>query len=408
MSEPEVLRIRVPEGLLIPKLYLYSFLNLVEVRKYEIGQYIELRGEDVLRAILDGINTVKEILERRKMEGSREKSLQALVKIPMSGKNDKGIFTKLCSELKCDLDPIAILEAYIDVLKSPRVGGFERLVKGLESFNIGREGYALPSIFKLELYALTRHTFFKDGFSMKVRVSSDFFVLMLAGYLVSRVGSARLDKNNRSKEKNRSKKKPSWVSVHVLPLELAWSKSQWYILQGRLFERWPGVRPADALILYLLIHLWDLLGNEPHDLMILGVVDPMGPKPAEAAVSIHAPLREVYTRAENSLRHILKEKWGKDVLTWLSRKALDVNEDVREVAEKFVKLIFLSIQGDIRALEELSLMSSRLEAGILSIRQPNDLERKLLAVARNARRIAGTLLEYHFRRATTGASERDM
>jgi hypothetical protein len=387
MSKPEVLRIRTPEGLLIPKLYLYSFLNLVEAQKYEIGQYIELRGEDVLGAILDGINTVKEILEKRKMEGSREKSLGGLVKIPMSGKNDKGIFTKLCSELKCDLDPIAILEAYIDVLKSPKVGGLERLMKGLESFNIGREGYALPSIFKLELYALTRRAFFEDGFSMDLRVSSDFFVLMLAGYLVSRVGSARLDKNN----------KGSWVSVHVLPLELAWSKSQWYILQGRLFERWPGVRPADALILYLLINLWDLLGNEPHDLMILGVVDPVGIKPAEAAVSIHAPLREVYIRAENLLKHILKEKWGKDVLTWLSRKALDVNEDVREVAEKFVKLIFLSIQGDIGALEELSLMSSRLEAGILSIRQPKGLERELLAIARDARRIAGRLLEYRFK-----------
>lgn len=84
-------------------------------------------------------------------------------------------------------------------------------------------------------------------------------------------------------------------------------------------------------------------------------------------------------------------------MTWLVKKALDVNEDGREVAEKFVKLIFLSIQGDVRALEELSLMSPRLETRILAIKQPGDLERKLLAIARYARRVAGSLLEYRFR-----------
>jgi len=379
MSKPEVLRIRAPEGLLIPKLYLYSFLNLVEARKYEIGQYIEVRGEDVLGAILDGIKTVKEILERRR----GEESLRRLSELPMSG-NDKKIFMRLCSELKCELDSIAILEAYSDVLKSPKVGGLERLVRGLENFSVS-EGYALPSIFKLELYALTRSTFFKDGFSMDPKVSSDFLVLMLAGYLISRVGRTRLDRE-------------SWVSVHVLPLELTWSRGWWrLILHERLLGLWYGMRPVDALILYLLTNLWDLLANEPHDLMILGVIDPVGSIPAASAVSIHAPLREVYIRSERLLEYIFAEERSKNALNWLVRKALTIDQLGREVAEKFVKLIFLAIQGDVKALEELSLMSSRLETRILSIRQPKDLERELLAIARDARRIAGSLLEYRFR-----------
>jgi len=381
MSKLEVLRIGIPGDLLIPKLYLYSFLNLVEASKDEIGHYIELRSSDILGAILDGIKTVKEILEKRR----KEKSLRRLSELPMSW-DDKVGFAKLCSELKCDLDSIAILEAYSDVLKSPRVGGFERLRRGLKNFDIGDEGYVLPSIFKLERYALTRGPFFKDGFSksQKVGVSSDFFVLMLAGYLVSRIGYTRLDEKN-------------WASVHVLPLELAWSRSCWLILQERLSGLWYGIRPADALVLHLLISLWDLLKSDPHNLMILGVTDPIGPTPAVASVSINAPLREVYVRAERSLESILREEWSKNSLTWLIRKSLSIDQPGRDVAEKIVKLIFLSIQDDIRALEELSLMSSRLETRILATKQPKEDAHELLAIARDARRIAGRLLEHRFK-----------
>jgi hypothetical protein len=379
MSKPEVLRIRIPEGLLIPKLYLYSFLNLVEASRYEVGQYIELKSKDTLEAIIDGIKTVKEILEKRR----REKPLQRLSELPMSG-NDKKIFTKLCLELKCDLDSIEIFGAYVDVLKSPKVGGLERLRRGLENFNMGSGGYALPSIFKLELYALTRGTFFKDGFSIDQKVSSDFLVLMLAGYLVSRIGRTRLDEK-------------SWVSVHILPLELAWSKNWWLILQQRLSGLWYGIRPVDALVLYLLINLWDLLKSEPHNLLILGVTDPMGSIPAAASVSVNAPLREVYVRTERLLEHILKEEWSKNSLMQLVRRSLSIGQPGREIAEKFVKLIFLSIQDDAKALEELSLMSSRLETRILAIKQPKDTERELLVIAKDARRIAERILEHRFR-----------
>ena len=382
MSELEVLRIRAPEGLLIPKLYLYSFLNLVEARKSEIGQYIELRGKDVLGAILDAIKTVKEIIERRR----REETLRRLSELPMNN-NDKKIFMKLCAELKCELDPIAILKAYSDVLSSPRVGGLDRLRRGLENFSVS-DGHALPSIFKLELYALTRSTLFKDGFSIDPKVSSDFLVLMLAGYLISRVGRTMLDRRD-------------WVSVHVLPSELMWSRGWWrLILHERLSGLWCGIRPVDALILHLLTNLWDLLANEPHDLLILGVIDPMGRRPAASAVSIHAPLREMYIRSGRLLEYISAEEESKNALNWLVRKALTIDQLGREVAEKFVKLIFLAIQGDRMALEELSLMSSRLETRILSIKQikqPKGLERELLAIARDARRIAGRLLEYRFK-----------
>jgi hypothetical protein len=147
----------------------------------------------------------------------------------------------------------------------------------------------------------------------------------------------------------------------------------------------------------LLTNLWDLLADEPHDLLILGVIDPMGRRPAASAVSIHAPLREMYIRSGRLLEYISAEEESKNALNWLVRKALTIDQLGREVAEKFVKLIFLAIQGDRMALEELSLMSSRLETRILSIKQLKDLERELLAIARDARRIAGRLLEYRFR-----------
>jgi hypothetical protein len=139
--------------------------------------------------------------------------------------------------------------------------------------------------------------------------------------------------------------------------------------------------------------------------MVLGVIDPVGSIPAASAVSIHAPLREVYIRSERLLGCILAEEWGKNAMNWLVRKALTIDQLGREVAEKFVKLIFLAIQGDVKALEELSLMSSRLETRVSAIRQLKDLERELLGIARDARRIAGRLLEYRFRSSRESQSE---
>jgi len=234
MSEENrrTLKIRIPEGFLVPRLYLYSFLNIVEASKKEVGQYVILRSGDVFEAIIEGIEIVKEVIEnRRKNNLLRKLRLDTL---PMSG-NDKRIFMKLCSELSCELDPAKILEAYIDILRSR---GINRLKEGLEKFDIGPRGYSLPSIFKLELYGFTRGPLFRDSFSMNsmMGVSSDFFILMLAGYLVSRVGQARVDER-------------TWVSVHVLPLELAWSRSSWQKLQNLLSGLWHGIRPADALII---------------------------------------------------------------------------------------------------------------------------------------------------------------
>ncbi|MEM1677198.1 MAG: hypothetical protein QW095_05125 [Nitrososphaerota archaeon] len=64
------------------------------------------------------------------------------------------------------------------------------------------------------------------------------------------------------------------------------------------------------------------------------------------------------------------------------------------MAEKFVKLLFLSLQGDIRALEELSLLSSRLEASILMMKQRKDVDQELLSIARDARKISGKILSH--------------
>ncbi|MEM4694059.1 MAG: hypothetical protein QW655_06100, partial [Nitrososphaerota archaeon] len=61
----DVLRIRVPESFLVLRLYLYSFLNIIEASKEERDDYIILRGEDVSGAIIDGLKTVVNILEER-------------------------------------------------------------------------------------------------------------------------------------------------------------------------------------------------------------------------------------------------------------------------------------------------------------------------------------------------------
>ncbi|MEM1635980.1 MAG: hypothetical protein QW794_03065 [Thermosphaera sp.] len=369
----EELRIKIPEGFTTLRFYMYSFLNLVEAEKHEIGQYIVIRSKDLLRALIDGFGIVREIVERQRNDQTL--SRLKLDTLPMSG-NDRKVFMKLCYELGCELDLVQIFGAYSDILGSKSI---DNLRKGLEKFDIVAEGYSLPSIFKLELYGLTRTTLFKDGFSIDPRVSPDFLLLMLAGYILSRVGRARIDERN-------------WVSVHVFPTELAWSKSCWQRLHEELSGLWRGVRPTDALTLFLLAKLWNLLKDEPHNLLVLGVADPSGRKPAAIDMSINAPLKDIYIRAKDKLNLLFEQEWKKDIFIRLIEKALDARQQNREIAEKFVKLLFLSLQGDTRALEELLLLSSRLEVAISQIRQKEPPGREILSIARDARIIAKDLL----------------
>lgn len=369
------LRIKIPESFMTLRMYLYSFLNLIEVPKYEVGQYIILRGKNIMESIIEGVKIVNEVIEERRSNQSLSKlKIDAL---PMSG-NDKKIFAKLCSELNCELDPVQIFKVYIDILRSK---GIDRLKEGLERFGASAKGYSLPSIFKLELYGLTRTTLFKDGFSMDpmMKVSLDFLLFMLAGYMFSRVGRARFDEK-------------SWVSIHVFPTELAWSKSSWQRLQGKVSGLWSGVRPVDALLLYLLINLWDLLKDEPRNLVILGIADPAGSKPAAVSITINAPLKDMYIRAGNKLSYLLEQEFRKEAFIQLVKKALDVSQSNRGIAERFVKLLFLSLQDDNRALEELLLLSSRLEVATSKMKHIEASEREILNIARSARMIAKELI----------------
>jgi hypothetical protein len=361
----QVLQIEIPP-LSVPRLYLYSFLHFIDAIKRETARYIELESYDIMGEVLDGIRTVTEILEKR------EKESPNLSKIPMSG-NDKKIFQKVCSEFKCDLNSIVILETYQNTLEQQ---GIQRLINGLRKFEVP-QGYALPSIFKLEFYGQTRGTFFKDGFKVDPKVSTDFLLLLLAGYLVSRVARTKINRED-------------WISVHVLPVKLVgWKKTTWKLMLEDKLKSWYGVKPVDGAILYMLINLWDVMEDEQHDLLVLGISDPQASKPAEPAVTIYAPLREIYVRARKMLEKVLGEEAGKNTMVRLLKRALDVNQSNREIAEKLVKLIFLSIQGDIGALEELSLISSRLEIRTLA----TNVREEVLDVARDARRIAGRILE---------------
>jgi hypothetical protein len=367
--DKQVLQIEIPP-LSVPRLYLYSFLHFVSAIKRETARYIELESYDILGEVMDGIRTVTEILEKR------EKESPNLSKIPMSG-NDKKIFQKVCSEFKCDLNSIVILKTYQNILEQQ---GIQRLINGVHKFEVP-QGYALPSIFKLEFYGQTRGTFFKDGFKIDPKISTDFLLLLLAGYLVSRVARTRINRED-------------WISVQVLPVKLVgWKKTTWKLMLEDKLKSWYGVKPVDAAILHMLVNLWDVMGDEQHDLLVLGISDPRASKPAEPAVTIYAPLREIYVRAHKMLEKVLGEEAGKNAMIRLLKRALDVNQPSREIAEKFVKLIFLSIQGDIRALEELSLMSSRLEIRTLTPKQARGVEEEVLNVARDARRIAGRILE---------------
>jgi len=365
----EVLKINVP-SLFITKLYLYTFLNLLQdCSLKEVEKYIIVEGKDIS---YDFAERLRDVAEFKKNEN-----------IPMSG-NDRNIFEKVKNEIGCpQVSPKDLLETYANMVESK---GLQRLKDGLKSFSTSK-GYAMPSIFKLELYKLVRAPLLKDGTSINIKLSLDYFIVLLAGYLMSRVGRAPYKDIN------------DQLSIHILPLSLGWRSDIWYMfIQNNAQKLLPGFDPQEALILWLIQANWEIINREIRDIFVVGVKDPKGANPASIGIGFQAPLENIIQNYSQSLEVIMENKRGKKALESLLRYALRPpdrrNLKNRELALKLTKKLFLAIEGDIKSLEDLMLLSSRVEQS-LSRYERNESE-ELKNIAKYGRILASLLLKQFY------------
>ncbi|MHA1712126.1 MAG: hypothetical protein ACTSUS_08740, partial [Candidatus Freyarchaeota archaeon] len=301
MSSTLTVRIAVPP-LNICKYYVLTFLSYLDYS--EIDNILFYKDKILIQpATATNVNELFAeviLIARDKLEKYYERNNRR-VDIPGTGKNEqKGIFKTVKERLG-----LPEASTFIDALQAyaQRIRGYnlQDLMYSFASFGDG--DISLPSIFKPEHYALSRAPFMKSKVPFKVGINLDYFMLLLAGYVLSRVGAVPYDVKGRRTE---------YQTLHIFPYDIVVSPHQFSQLLdmltppeseeggGQLTSRLPGLIPEEAVIIWLSL----IAPKDTPDIILMSMKDPRGQKPAEIGVSYHLPLRSFMARASQSLRKI--------------------------------------------------------------------------------------------------------
>lgn len=343
-------RIALPPG--IARYYVLTFISFLDVARIERismqGDSVEIQAAGSAAALLaDGVSNaafaLKKYVERWKG-----------VEVPASG-NDKKILSSVMESLS-----IPAGGTFSDALAAHSKNLRNYKPQDLAaSFSVFGEGeFSLPSIFKPEQYALTRAPFMREKEKYDAKVNLDYFMLLLSGYVLSRVGRVRYEAAGGQQ---------TWHTLHVFPYELGASTLAFRRLTELLSserERLPpGLKPEEALIIWLAM----LAPEDTPDVVLASMKDPGGQKAAEVGVSYYLPLSSFAARSGRALREIKERSDLAQLLRLLLQKALTpaVGDKAHDRAVELVKLLFIALQGEERQRAELLLRSSRVEASKL-------------------------------------------
>jgi hypothetical protein len=280
------------------------------------------------------------------------------VDIPLTG-NEKKIFKTLQKTLGLPEGStfVEALKSYAQILRSYNP---PKLTAAFSKFGAG--DFIPISILKPDFYTLTRAPFMKGKERYEVKLNLDYFMILIAGYIFSRLGSAPYDIQ---------RGKRTYQTVHLLPYEIGSIYSELYAVVGLEKEEGtptilPGLRPEEAVILWLSL----ILPEKTPDLFLLSINDPAGPAPASIGVAYHLPVSSFMTRAGEKLQKIKADEKLKGYLKDLLRNALNpVRPEklkIRERAIEIAKLLFLALQkGNEKERDELLLRASRIETSML-------------------------------------------
>ncbi len=327
----------------ITRFYVIGFVNLINNADLKIknnGIEISSKTLSIRDLFTDAFGKVTASLQDY-LEQSRSKQK---IEIPASG-NDGKIFDKIKSDMG-----LAKGSSFSDLFEVYR----SHLTKisdteFMQEMN-GTGVYSAPSIFKPELYSLTRGPFF-DGRRDSSLAGCDEktlplggFLVRLGGYVVSRAGSAII----------RGSKPPKYLKILVLPSSTSFTNWDFEsVIRNVRRERLPGPHPEEGLIIWLALKLPEGIP----DLIVVAMSDPAGMNPARIESQIYVPFNEYRLRAENFLG-LIKEREYTERLKSLIVEAS--KEEHSTLPYKVIKRLFNASQGDPAAVQELRLSISKI------------------------------------------------
>jgi len=340
-----------PTGL--SRFFMLTFLNtlsgpnlkpvLLQGDKAEIETKAMKINEALAETVERAGKLLEEIIEKRKFG------------IPLTG-NERRTFNTLQKILGLPEGSnfADALKSYAHILRNYKP---QELTAAFSSFGTGE--ITPISILKPELYTYTRAPFMKSKEAYGMRLNVDYFMVLIAGYIFSRLGSAAYDIKRGRK---------LYQTIHLLPYGLSEGYSQLYIQIG--LKKWikegglilPGLNPEEAVILWLSL----ILPPTTPDIFLVGIKDPAGQNPASIGVAYHLPFSSFINRASESLSKIKKKKQFRNYLKNLLWNALEPvkaeNLKLKGRAIELVKLLFLAVQKENeKERNELLLRVSRIE-----------------------------------------------
>jgi hypothetical protein len=371
------IKIGLPPWPYLRQLYV-SFVKLIELDYADInfiqdGLEIVARGPDVRAVLSKAFKYAAELGADYRQRGFNNA-------FPLSGNDAKGPWVKLLQELELPREASVeqLLTKYSDTIRDVEPGELQRAL-----YPYTTEGDLAPlQVLLLEFYALTRGPFFDGFYELKLRMNLHQLLLCIAGYVAARHVRVLVDR--------KSRKAPKFAAVLMLPMGLGITRYDFYRNLRNNIERLPGLKPDEAVILWVALKVPE---DFPEDIMVLAIEEPGGPNQASPVSSIPVHITEMRARAGDALKRLRHSREVYELLhAALSRgTAMAGRKPEIDDATEYAKLLFLALQGFERERLELELRAARREAAT-SLALSDRAARERHRLAQIARKVAQELI----------------
>ncbi|MBS7629773.1 hypothetical protein KEJ23_07420, partial [Candidatus Bathyarchaeota archaeon] len=337
---------------------------------------IRSRGTDVRKNLARAFDYAVELM-REYMNRYRTPA-----EFPLSGNDRAKVIPKLVKALglREEIRFSEMLEAYAESVE--RIA-LSLLQNSLYPFK--NNGQLAPlAAFAADSYGYTRSPYFDGKYKLQIRLNPNQSCICIAGYAAARSFRARWGDN--------------WIAVLIFPLTFNIVKYDFYRVLRNSLGQIPGFMPEEALVLWFALHLPP---DFPDDILVLGLGEPRGNKPASVGPSIPLHITSFMDRSQKAL-DLLKSSLMKSRVEELLRLALQKGmegkatrpESAIDDAVNYSKLLFVAIQDFDEKKLEFLLRSSRTESQTFGSEDSN--VKKRYQTSLTARLIAMELLKSYF------------
>lgn len=345
----------------ISRYYCIAFAHLaypygIESSKIEDNYlYLKIKSKNVGDLMAEMYEYVGEILKKyaegvlsssRAGKTNSKKRIKRIVEIPITG-NERGILEDIKKEigLKPDASIVEVLKKYARQLRKMEESEIE------EEYGFLEGSFTSLSIFRPELYEYTRGPFLNGlrkselvGYDSKF-ITLGGFMIRLSGFIISRVGTSALPLPEGGFE---------YITTLIMPATELITRNFIERLENiRSFYKFPNLSSPEGVIIWLSL----LFGEDPPNVIYVGMRNPRGQEPASIAYGENLPINNYWKRASPFLKRLREDRnCGNNLLNILLSDFSD--------KKSLLSYLFLGSQGDMKSALEFVLKVSRKVKGI--------------------------------------------